>query len=416
MNLRYWSRVLGFFVAVLFSSTLGSALADVNWSRWRGPLENGHSPDTNLPVNWTPDQLAWKVELPGIGQSSPVIWGDQIFLTSALDKGKSRLVFCLSRKTGKLVWKHVAWTGQPEPSHAMNGWASATCATDGEILFAFFGRGGIHAYSLDGKPLWSKNLGVFESPWGVASCPVLVDGMVIQNCDSDADAYITALDKKTGKEIWTTKRSDNRRWSTPILVKTGDRRELVINGHEGVRAYDPATGKELWFCKGFNGRGEPTVTPAGKVLCVVNGLAGDFYAVRPGGEGNVTGTHMAWHTPRKGGRDCPSPIVIGKYIIVCDMGGIATCYDADDGHIHWKERLPGKYSASPIAANGLAYFVNEEGLTRVIKPGPTLDIVAENSLPADSQEIFRASITPSDGQLFIRSTSVLYCIDKKSEK
>ena len=401
-------NVFGMF---LFVVMISSIQAETNWPRWRGPMENGHSQDSNVPVKWTKDQLAWKVDLPGIGQSSPIVWGDQIFLTSALDKGKNRIVFCLSRKTGELVWQHTAWTGEPEPSHVMNGWASATCTTDGNVLIAFFGRGGIHAYSLDGKPLWSKNLGTFESPWGVAACPVLIDDMVVQNCDSDVDAYITALDKKTGEEIWRTKRSDNRGWSTPILVDTGTRRELVINGHEGVRAYDPATGKELWFCKGFNGRGEPTVTPAGKLLCVVNGLAGDFYSVRPGGDGDVTATHMAWHTPRKGGRDCPSPIVVGKFIIVCDMKGIATCYDVDDGTILWKDRLPGNFSASPIAANGYVYFINEAGKTLVIKPGPALNIVADNDLPADSKEIFRASITPSDGQLFIRSTSVLYCVD-----
>lgn len=410
MFFRIRIGVLGLIVAAI---VISDCSAETNWPRWRGSNENGHSDDRGLPVKWSSDQLVWRTNLPGIGQSTPIVWGDQIFLTSANEKGKERLVFSVSRKTGELLWKQAAWKGEPEPIHAMNSWASATCATDGEVVVAFFGRGGIHAYSLDGKPLWSKDLGTFESPWGVASCPVIVDGMVVQNCDADVDAYITALDKNTGKEIWRTKRSDNRGWSTPILVDTGTRREIVINGHEGVRAYDPKTGKELWFCKGFNGRGEPTVTPAGKLLCVVNGLAGDFYSVKPGGEGDVTATHMAWHTPRKGSRDCPSPIVVGKFVVVCDMGGVATCYDADDGHIYWKERLAGKYSASPIAANGLAYFINEEGQTKVIEPGPTLKIVSENELPADGQEVFRSSITPSSGQLFIRSTSALYCIGVK---
>jgi outer membrane protein assembly factor BamB len=401
------------FGLVVFGLITGIGRSDFNWPRWRGPLENGHSTDTNLPVKWSADDVLWKVDLPGNGQSSPIIWGDKIFLTSALEKGKERIVLGLSRNTGKILWQQTAWTGEPEPVHNMNGWASATCVTDGEVLIAFFGRGGIHAYTTDGKPLWSKDLGTFESPWGVASCPVLVGDLVVQNCDADVDAYIIGLDKKTGKQVWRTKRREHRGWSTPILVSTAKRNELVINGHEGVQAYDPKTGQELWFCKGFNGRGEPTVTPAGDLLCVVNGLAGDFYSVRPGGEGDVTATHMAWHTPRKGGRDCPSPIVVGNYIIVCDMGGVATCYDAIDGRIHWKDRLPGKFSASPIAANGLVYFINEEGVTRVIEPGPALKIVAENSLPADEQEIFRASISPSEGKLFIRSTSVLYCIGRK---
>ena len=150
------------------------------------------------------------------------------------------------------------------------------------------------------------------------------------------------------------------------------------------------------------------MTPAGGLLCVVNGLAGDFYSVRPGGDGDVTATHMAWHTPRKSGRDCPSPIVVGNYVIVCSMTGIATCYDVTDGHIYWTERLPGAFSASPIDANGLVYFINEVGTTSVIEPGPALKIVAENALAIDGDEIFRASIAPSEGKLYIRSTSVLY--------
>lgn len=386
--------------------------AEANWPRWRGPQQDGHSAEKDLPVKWSAHNIVWKTDLPGSGQSSPVIWGDRIFLTSYLNGGAERLVFCVDRSSGKVLWQQSAWKGEPEKVHNMNGWASATCVTDGEVVVAFFGRGGIHAYTVDGKPLWSRDLGRFESPWGVAACPVLVDDLVIQNCDADVDASIVALDKKTGKEVWKTKRRDHRGWSTPILVTSGQRRELVVNGHEGVQAYDPATGKELWFCKGFNGRGEPTVTPAGDVLCVVNGLSGDFYSVKPGGEGDVTETHMAWHTPRRGGRDCPSPIAVGKFVIVCDMGGVATCYDAADGHIYWKERLPGKYSGSPIAANGLVYILNEAGKTIVIEPGEVLKIVAENDLPAGADEIVRASPTPLGGQLFLRSTKVLYCVGK----
>jgi outer membrane protein assembly factor BamB len=364
-----------------------------------------------LPVTWTEDNVLWKTPLPGIGQSSPIIWGDRIFLTSYLDGGRERLVFCVNRQTGQIEWRQTAWTGEPEKSHVMNGWASASCATDGEIVVAFFGRGGLHAYTVDGRPLWSHDLGAFEGPWGTAACPILVDDLVIQNCDADADACLIAFNKKTGQEVWRTKRRDHRGWSTPIVINVGNRRELVLNGHEGVQAYDPAAGRELWFCASAMGRGEPTVTPAGDALCVVNGLTGgEIYTVRPGGAGDVTDTHLAWSTPRRGARDCPSPIVIGKFIVVTDMSGVVTCYDAEDGHIYWKERLPGKYSASPIAANGLAYFLNEDGKTSVVAPGPKLKIVAENSLPSGQDEIFRASITPSDGRLFLRSTTTLYCV------
>jgi outer membrane protein assembly factor BamB len=394
------------------SAHSAASAADTNWPRWRGPNQDGHSDDNRLPTKWSAADVVWQTPLPGIGQSSPIIWGDRIFLTAAEERGAERLVLCLDRRSGKILWKQTAWRGKPEPSHVMNGWASASCVTDGKIVAAFFGRGGLHAYTIDGQHLWSRDLGPFESPWGTAACPIMVDELIVQNGDSDQGAFIAAFDKQTGSEVWRTMRRNHRGWSTPIVVRSGSRRELVLNGHEGVQAYDPATGAELWFCRSFNGRGEPTVTPAGDLLLVVNGLAGDFYAIRPGGTGDVTRTHMAWHTPRKGGRDCPSPIVDGDFAIVCDMSGIATCYSASDGRIYWKERLGGKFSGSPSAAAGLTYLVSEAGKTFVIKPGPKLQVVAENELSAGKDEIFRASPTPCDGQLFIRSTSVLYCIGK----
>ncbi len=414
-NMSNFPCVLGRRLAVLLivcCSSIGLA-GDSNWPRWRGPEQNGHASQTDLPTHWSAENVAWKTALPGIGQSSPIIWGERMFLTSALENGKERLVLCVECQSGKILWQHSAWKGQPEKSHVMNGWASASCVTDGEVVVAFFGLGGIHAYTLDGKPLWSRDLGKFEGPWGTAACPLIVDNLVIQNCDADSDACLIALDKKTGQDAWRTKRSDFRGWGSPVLITVGGHREVVINGHEGVRGYDPATGRELWFCKSAVGRGEPTPTPAGDGLCIVNGLSGgEVYSVRPGGSGDVTTSRVLWHTPRKGARDTPSPIVLGDSIIVSDMSGVTTCYSASDGHIYWKERLEGKFSGSPIAANGLAYLLNEQGKTFVIKPGPKLQIVAENQLPASKDEIFRASLTPSAGRLYARSTTTLYCIGK----
>jgi outer membrane protein assembly factor BamB len=245
---------------------------------------------------------------------------------------------------------------------------------------------------------------------------VLVGDLVIQNCDSDVDAYIVGLDKKTGKTVWRTARPDNRGWSTPVLVTANGRQELAVNGHSGVRAYDPKTGKELWFCKSFNGRGEPTVTPGFGLLFTVNGLAGDIYAIKTGGDGDVTKSHMAWHTPRKGARDTPSPILVDRFLTVMDMKGVATCYDAITGKELWKDRVGGNFSASPIASGGYIYFLSEAGETVVMKPGSTMDIVARNVLSsAADDELFRASLTPCDGQVLIRSNQVLYCIGKKGK-
>src|SRR6187401_759430 len=158
-----WSFALGITVVALASLGTSAPAAEGNWPRWRGPLQDGHSAETDLPVKWSAENILWKSDLPGSGQSSPVIWVDKIFLTSYLDQGAERLVFCVERATGKILWKQSAWKGEPEKVHAMNGWASATCVTDGEVVVAFFGRGGTHAYSVEGKHLWSRDLGKFES-------------------------------------------------------------------------------------------------------------------------------------------------------------------------------------------------------------------------------------------------------------
>lgn len=412
---RHAYQIAAFAIVV----TLGvhsSSHADGEWPGWRGPQQNGHSPDSNLPTRWDAKSIVWKTALPGSGQSSPVIWGNRIFLTAALENGKQRVVLCVDRKKGDILWQHTAWTGTPEKSHNMNGWASATCATDGERVIAFFGKGGLHCYSMDGKHLWSRDLGPFPGDWGTSACPLIVGELVIQNCDSTANASIIGVDKRTGKDVWKTPRVTPEKggWSSPVLVPAGARKEVVVNGETAVTGYDPETGKELWRCKSFAGRGEPTVTPGNGLVYVVNGLKGDIYAVRTGGAGDVTKSHMAWHTPRKGNRDQPSPIVAGKYLVVSDMEGVTTCYDNVSGKVLWKERLhEGKFTASPIAAAGLVYFLNEAGDTTVLEPGPKLKVVAQNSLDKAGAALFRASPAAANGQIFLRSHTHLYCIGNK---
>lgn len=393
-----------------------TAQAEKNWAGWRGPQQTGHAHEQGLPTAWAKDAITWKTSLKGSGHSSPVIWGERIFLTSALENGRQRVVICLDRKDGRILWERVAWTGDPERTHPMNGWASATCATDGKRLYAFFGHGGgLHCYTVDGKLVWQKDLGRFEGPWGTAACPLLVRDMVIQNCDSDKDAYIIALDKNTGAEIWKTKRIDARGWSSPILVEAGGREEIVLNGDQGVRSYNPDTGEEYWYFKNTRGRGTPTVTPAGDLLVVVSGRAGPIAAIRPGKNGDAAKSRMAWKIPRSGGRDLPSPIVVGDYVLASNRSAILTCYDRKTGKELWKGRLGGRtnVSAAPVAYAGLAFFIDEEGETFAIRPGKKLNIVAQNSVGAADDEVFRASITPSDGQIFLRSNRVLYCIGKR---
>ena len=405
---------------VLLSLTIVVALpsgsrAEVHWPRWGGPDGSSHTAETGLPLQWTEENIVWKAGLEGFGQSRPGGWGDRLFLTTALEDGRQRVVFCVDRKSGKTLWREVAWTGEPEPSHKMNGHASATCATNGKVVVAFFGRGGLHAYSLEGKHLWSRDLGRFDGPWGTAASPIFHGDTVIQNCDSESpESALVAVDSSTGETVWKTPRQVIRGWSTPLVIKTDQREELVLNSQQGVRGYDPKTGAELWWCQGFSGRGEPVPAFSQGLLCVVNGLSGDIYAVRPGGEGDVTATHRVWHTPRRAGRDLPSPVTVGNYLLVCSMGGILVGYDCTTGKELWKERIGSKFATTPLVSEGRAYFQSEDGETVVVEPGDTMKIVAKSKLASDSDEIFRASLVPSQGQLFIRSTKFLYCIGPKS--
>ena len=399
---------------VMGLSGVNGVHGDSNWPRWRGSAADGHSQETGLPHEWNKDSVLWKTPLEGRGHSSPTIWGDRIFLTSAVDQGKQRMVMCVDRTNGAILWQNIAWTGEPERSHGMNGWSSATCATDGQRVYAFFGRGGgLFCYTVDGELVWSRSLGWFEGPWGTAASPLLVGDMVIQNCDSDQDAYIIALDKKTGDEVWKTKRPVHRGWSSPILIKLDGRDQIVVNGHTGLIAYDPESGKELWNCRCESGRGTPTVTPAGGLLYAVNGLSGGgAYCVRPGGTGDVTESRRLW-IARRGGRDLPSPIVVGDTMLVAGLrGGILTAYNTGDGSELWTNRLGGQVSASPVSYDGLAFFITESGDTVVVDPKSDEKIVTTNTVGATDGELFRASITPCDGQLFLRSDQCLYCIGK----
>ena len=411
------SRLTLSLLAVVASLVVTSldASADSNWPRWRGPLQDGHSTESGFPQEWTAKDVTWKAELPGDGQSSPVIWGDRIFLTAALGGGRERVVFCVDRGNGQILWEKSLWKGEPEPTHKMNGHASATCVTDGQRVYAFFGfGGGLFCLSVNGDLLWKKPLGDFTGPWGTAACPVLVDDMVIQNCDSDGEAFLVAFDKVSGDVVWKIDRENNRCWSTPILIESGSRRELVLQGHTGVRGYDPKTGDELWKVTGSSGRGTPTVTPGNDLLYVVPGRPGETYAIRAGGKGDVTSTHKAWSVLRKG-RDLGSPIVMGDYVLLMGMkGGILTCYNAKSGDELWQERIGGNYSASPVAFDGRVAFISEEGEALIVEPADVPKIIARNTIDSSDEEIFRASITPSGGQLFIRSNSVLYCVGNKA--
>jgi outer membrane protein assembly factor BamB len=392
-----------------------SGWSEEEWNAFRGPTGMGIE-NQKTPMNWNVNSIKWKTQITGSGQSSVIQSGEKLFLTSADKEGGLRFLHCLDKNTGGLLWKREVKNTREEAVHRMNTWATPTPVTDGSKVLAFFGPAGLHCFDLEGKKLWEIDLGEFPGSWGVAASPVIVDGMVLQNCDSTGPSRLLALDLNSGKTIWETKRETKPRggWSTPIVISVQGKRQIVLNGEFGARGYSLADGKELWFCKSFNGRGSPVPFYDGKLVFVVNGKPGDLYAIDPTGKGDLTGTHMKWHAKRNGGRDLPSPVSVNGLVLVTSMSGVITCYDATNGKTLWIDRLTGAFSGSPLVSNGHYYIQNEAGQTYVIEPDrKKLKIAGKNSLSPGEGEIFRATLSPISGMIFTRSQSTVYCIAKK---
>ena len=392
-----------------------SGWAEEEWNAFRGPTGMGIE-NQKTPMNWNVSSIQWKTQITGSGQSSVIQSGEKLFLTSADKEGGLRFLHCLDKNTGDLLWKREVKNTREEAVHRMNTWATPTPVTYGNKVLAFFGPAGLHCFDLEGKKLWEIDLGEFPGSWGVAASPVIVDGMVLQNCDSTGPSRLLALDLNSGKTIWETKRETKPRggWSTPIVISVQGKRQIVLNGEFGARGYSLADGKELWFCKSFNGRGSPVPFYDGKLVFVVNGKPGDLYAIDPTGKGDLTDTHMKWHAKRNGGRDLPSPVSVNGLVLVTSMSGVITCYDATNGKTLWIDRLTGAFSGSPLVSNGHYYIQNEAGQTYVIEPDrKKLKIAGKNSLSPGEGEIFRATLSPISGMIFTRSQSTVYCIAKK---
>ena len=408
-------KLLSAFTLLSICLVTLTVAAESNWTQWRGSAGNGLSNATGVPQTFSKDNVIWKTELPGAGQSSPIFWEDTVYLTSATENGKQRVVIAVERTTGDIQWQTIVWEGEAEDTHSMNNRASSTCATDGESVIAFFGKGGLH--SLDaktGKIVWSRDLGKFEGPWGTGASPVIVDGLVIQNCDADNESSLMAFQLETGKTVWKTSRETIRGWSTPVVFQTDGRKELILNGHSKVVSYNITNGDVYWECIASVGRGTPTLALTKETVISVPGRSGTMVAIRPGGAGDVSGKQEAWRVERGGGRDLPSPLVVGDYLIVTRLRpGIITCYDNRNGEQLWQQRVEGGFSSSPIAINGIVYTVTENGVTHVFKPANSFESVSKNSVDATLEETFRASPAAFDGHLLIRSDKFLYCVGQK---
>ncbi|MCY3845282.1 MAG: PQQ-binding-like beta-propeller repeat protein, partial [Acidobacteria bacterium] len=349
------------------------------WSRWRGPSGQGLVEGTGYPDRWSEtENVVWRAEVPGSGNSSPIVWGDRIFLTTGRTGGRQLSILAYRRSDGALLWETDVAPGGREYVHPKNGPAAATPVTDGERVYASFGSRGLVAVDLDGNRLWHTEVGQIDNYHGPAGSPLLYRDRIILYQDQRPHGFVAAYDTATGAEVWRTEREATVGWGTPAAIRVGDRDELVISSSRSVNAYDPATGEELWRCRGNNFEVIPTpVVEAGLVFCT-SGRAGPTLAIRPGGSGDVTDTHVAWTTPR-GSPFVPSPLAHDGYLYtINDMASIVTCFRAATGEVLWQGRLGRAvregFSASPVLVDGKVFFTNDDGITFVLRAGPEFDL------------------------------------------
>jgi outer membrane protein assembly factor BamB len=395
--------------------------ADQRWSGWRGGAAEGVAAATNLPVQWSTNSgVRWKAPIPGRGNSSPVVLGDRVFLTSSQKQnGQVRLsVICIDRTSGRQLWMCEPATAHG-PTHSKNGFASATPVTDGERLYASFGSAGLFCFDLDGRQLWHVQLNSEAHEWGAATSPVLFGGQVIQVCDQRGESFVAAFDAATGARRWRTARNCDAGWSTPVIIEVnGDgqlRPELVISGSGSQRGggwvvgYDPHNGAELWRVRGTTEVVCPTPVVAGGLVVACSGRNGPIIAIRPGGMGDVTSSRVAWKHSR-GGAYVPTGVAIDGRLYTIRDEGVLTCYDVAGGKRIWEERLRGSFTASLVAGDGKLYATSERGTVYVVANTDKFTLLASNRLDE------RCLATPAiaGDEFFIRTESQLYCIASQS--
>ncbi len=412
--------------AALLGLLVCSVVAAEEWPGWRGPRGDGTSLETGIPIRWSQtENVAWKVPIPGIGHSSPVVWGDRIFVTTCLEKDTRRMLLCLDRRDGKLLWEREVLTSKLEPKHKLNSFASSTPVTDGKHVWVTFLEQPniqIACFDFDGKQLWKRSPGRFFSVHGYCSSPVLYKDLIIFNGDQDppnaktspdaknlpAEAYLVALDKATGEQRWRTNRPNKTRsYCPPVIIDVAGKKQLVLSGSKCVAAYNPDDGKQIWIVQGPTEQFVSSLVYKNDVLFLTYGFpARGIMGIRPDGSGDVTKTHVVYNKVDKAGGYVPSPIPGADYFFFVNDEGFGSCRDARTGQQLWKERLGNHHSASPVSAGGYLYFLDDNGITYVLKPGPTFELVAKNEL---GEECY-ASPAIAHGQMFIRTLHHLYCI------
>ncbi len=438
------------FLAALISAKLPASLsmAEDHWPQWRGPFFNGMARG-GAPTEWSDTKnIKWKAPIAGRGFSTPIIWGDKIFLTTAVPTGKldaavaeagsqrrtnpnggsgegqehKFIVLCVDRKTGKTLWEQVAKTAVPHEGYhrAYGSLASSSPVTDGQFVFVSFGSRGIYCYDLNGRLIWEKDLKVkmqMRNQFGEGSAPVLAGDSLIVNFDQETGSFIIALDKRTGKELWRKNRDEVSTWANPLLVEHKGRRQLVVSATGKTRAYDPASGKVIWEAAGLGLNAIPAPVWQGDLVYVMTGHRDPkLMAIRLGREGDLTGTEAIVWSQTRGTSYTPSPVLHdGKFYALTDTA-MLSCFDAATGKpFYHQQRLPqaDNFKASPVGADGKLYLASENGAVYVIRMGEKFEVLATNLL---DDQFFVASPVVVAGELYLRSQSHLFCVSDHAAK
>jgi len=413
-----------FLFASLTLVLLYPPLLASDWPQFRGAAGSGIAEDANPPLTWgTGHNIKWRTELPGPGNSSPIISNGKVFVSCAKTKGTERGLYCFDRKDGKELWSRVVQFNKIMPTHESNPYGASSPAADGERVVVWHGSAGLFCYDFAGDLLWSRQLGEFRHMWGYASSPVVHGDRVILNCGPGKRVFVTALNLETGKTLWEQPEpvyGDGQRneeghyagsWSTPVILTAGERTLAVCSMPTRVNGYDLSSGEVIWSCEGLKGpKGELAYSSpliAGEVCVAISGFNGPSIGFKLGGVGDITGNRRLWRSPSNP-QNIGSGVVVGGYAYVPDAGpaGIR-CIDVTTGQVMWTERRPKAYWGSIVAAGGRLYLTDQGGTTLVFKPSPEKFVeLAVNTLEEKSNS------TPaiSDGEIFLRATTALYCV------
>ena len=407
-----------FFQLVLF-------LLAANWPSWRGPDGLGVSIDKPMSTHWSKtDKVRWRVPLPEPGNSTPVVWGNRVFVTQALKQQDRRTLMCFERASGKLLWQSGVTYREPEPTHPANPYASASPVTDGKLVIVWFGSAGLLAYDMDGHEIWRRDLGKQSHTWGYGSSPILHGEHVFLNFGPGERAFLVALEKKTGKTVWQVDAPPGQgsqfsnwsaadmygSWTTPIVVRAGGREELVVSWPRRVSAFDPGSGKRLWTCEGLGDLVYPSPIYSDGIVVAMGGFGGPSLAVRAGGSGDITSTHRLWRLP-KSRQMIGSGVVKSGRIYLVDNNGVAECLELATGKVVWTSRLKasgesGGVWSSPVLNGDKIYVMNKSAEVFIFRAGPQFELLATNSLGEETN----SSVAISDGGLFLRTYATLWCI------